>query len=178
MSMHALVEEVPRSLDLASIYRAHAKTVARWAARLGGPDLDAEDIVHEVFVVVARKLSTFRGEAQVTTWLYQITARIVRHERRRARFRSWLGLAEVEEPRDTRPSPLEESEQRARERSLYRLLDRLPEKYRTVIILHEIDQRSAMEIAELTAVAQSTVWVQLHRARATLRALAKKEGLS
>src|SRR5262249_44087441 len=53
---------------VADLYRAHAQTVARWASRLGGPAIDVEDVVQEVFLVVQRRLREFRGEAEITTW--------------------------------------------------------------------------------------------------------------
>src|SRR5262249_14147909 len=72
----------PRS-PVADLYRAHAQTVARWASRLGGPAIDVEDVVQEVFLVVQRRLDGFRGDAHVKTWLYRITANVVRWRRRK-----------------------------------------------------------------------------------------------
>jgi RNA polymerase sigma-70 factor (ECF subfamily) len=69
------------SRDAGTIYRMHVHQVARWAARLGGPALDLEDIVHEVFAVACRRLSSFRGESSLSTWLFGITDKVVRHRR-------------------------------------------------------------------------------------------------
>jgi hypothetical protein len=65
----------PPSFD--AVYRAHAKTVSRWASRLLGPGGDCEDVVQEVFIVVRHKLPRFEGPAEITTWLYEITVRVV-----------------------------------------------------------------------------------------------------
>src|ERR1700749_3765924 len=81
-------DEAPRDLD--ALYRAHVDAVARWAGRLAGPGLDLEDIVQEVFVVVHCRLSEFRGDAALTTWLYEITARVVRDRRRHRRRWRWI----------------------------------------------------------------------------------------
>ncbi|MCC7384527.1 MAG: sigma-70 family RNA polymerase sigma factor [Deltaproteobacteria bacterium] len=177
--MPAAVRGLEQGPDLEALYRAHAPAVARWVARLGGPGVDLEDVVQEVFLIAGVKLSGFRGDAKVTTWLYRITSNVVRHQRRRARVRRWLSLGEVDEGALTSsaPTPIEGLERRRAERQLYRLLDRLPEKYRTVLILHELEQLSGPEIAELTRVAPSTVWVRLHRARARLAELAQQERL-
>src|SRR5437667_3232853 len=78
-------------LDVGTIYRQHADDVARWARRLGGPDIDVEDVVHEVFLVVQRRVAEWRGEARITTWLYEIAFRVVRDRRRRWRWRRWSG---------------------------------------------------------------------------------------
>ena len=53
-----------RKLDFDAVYQAHAQTVARWAARLGGPGVDVEDITQEVFLVADRRLREFRHESQ------------------------------------------------------------------------------------------------------------------
>jgi RNA polymerase sigma-70 factor (ECF subfamily) len=158
------------SCDLDAIYRVHAADVARWIAYLGGPGLDAEDLVHEVFLVVQRRLSEFRGDAKVTTWLYQITQRVVQAARRRERFRRWVrrvrrrDVADALSPSATPPGAALEREQAAR--IVYAVLDRLPEKYRTPLILFEIEGMSGEAIAALLGVRTETLWVQIHRARA------------
>ena len=162
-------------LDLADIYRAHAPAVARWAARLGGPNAEIEDLVHEVFVIVERRLPDFRGEAGLTTWLYRITENVVRHQRRKNRIFSWLLGDRTEDKSSEEPLPDEALERKRSIEQVYRILDRMSEKYRTVLILHELEGLSGPEIAELRHVKPSTVWVQLHRARALFLAELKKE---
>src|SRR6516162_319680 len=80
----------PLPPDAGTLYRAHVRQVARWAARLGGPTLEVEEVVHEVFEIAHRRLPVFRGESTAATWLFGITERVVRHRRRRARWRRWL----------------------------------------------------------------------------------------
>jgi RNA polymerase sigma-70 factor (ECF subfamily) len=159
--------EVP-TLD--ALYRAHAATVARWAAHLGGPRLDVDDAVHEVFLVAGRRLPEFRGDAKVTTWLYRITERVVRSGRRRERVRRWIDhvrRADVERSLSPpRLTPVEELERVQSRDTVYRILDRLAEKYRRVLVLFELEELPGEEIAALTGVKLATVWVHLHRARA------------
>jgi RNA polymerase sigma-70 factor, ECF subfamily len=164
-------------LEVDAIYRAHASRVARWAARLGGPTVDVEDVVQEVFLTVHRLLHEFRGEAQITTWLFRMTQNVVRHRRRKERWRRWLGGSSDDVAGhlpSLRPTPVEAIEQREAQQLVYRVLDRMSEKYRTVIILFEIDGRSGEEIAELTCTKLETVWVHLHRARAQFLMLLEK----
>lgn len=158
-------------IDLDVVYREHATSVGRWVKRLGGPCIDSEDAVHEVFLVAQRRLGEFRGEARVTTWLYRIAERVARHHRRRARLRRWLGRGRTDDiARATtgraRLTPVEELERMESAAAVYRVLDRLPDKYRTVLVLFELERASGEEIAELTATKLATVWVRLHRARA------------
>ena len=150
----------PRS-RVADLYLLHAQTVSRWASRLGGPAIDVEDVVQEVFLVVHRRLDGFRGDAHIKTWLYRITANVVRWRRRKDKWRRWLGGSADEVAGGVAargPTPLEALE-------VYRVLDGMREKYRTVLILFEIEGMSGAEIAQLMSAQVDTVWVWLHRAR-------------
>jgi len=157
------------SLDFDAVYRAHAADVARWAARLGGPTVDVEDAVQEVFLIVHRQLAGYRGDAKLTTWLWRITANVARWRRRKERWRRWLGGSADEVAGSIAAdgdSPAETLERRQAAAEVYRALDGMAERYRRVLVLFEIEGRSGDEIAELLGARPSTVWVWLHRARA------------
>ena len=166
------------SEDAASLFEAHADAVAGWASRLGGPLLDVDDAVQEVFVIVHRRLDRFRGESSVTSWLFGITANVVREQRRKARRRRWFGRRHdddnVEVARASQPTPIEELERHRRTLAVYRVLDAMREANRAVLILFEIEGLSGDEIAELTGMRVATVWVRLHRAREEFSRLARK----
>jgi RNA polymerase sigma-70 factor, ECF subfamily len=149
--------------SFAEVYREYAARVARWAGRLGGWDCDVEDVVQDVFLVVSRKLPTFRPDGNLTSWLFQITRKISANHRRRLRRRhlgseggevEWQGL-----------DPDAELERRRVIELFHRALDRLPEKQRTVFVLYEIEGLSTAAIAELLQGNLSTVKVQLLRGR-------------
>jgi RNA polymerase sigma-70 factor (ECF subfamily) len=159
-----------------AVYRAHAKTVSRWASRLLGPGGDCEDVVQEVFIVVRNKLPRFEGRAEITTWLYEITVRVVQDWRRRRRWWSWA-TGRGPSPSRGRPQappvaggegaddPVPRLELRERVHHFYRVLDGLGEAYRTTFILFEMEGLPGERIAELTGVRPGTVWVRLTRAR-------------
>jgi RNA polymerase sigma-70 factor (ECF subfamily) len=163
-------------LTFESVYREHSKTVARWTARLLGPRQDFEDAMQEVFLVVKRRLPEFRGEAEVTTWLYEITVRVVQRFRMRARWWAWVtgrGQRPSGGPRgdafimahEAPSDPHALLEAREQTESLYRLLDELGEDQRTAFILFELEGLSGAEIAKITGVSPNTVWVRISRAR-------------
>src|SRR5262245_29135412 len=79
-----------QAVDVAVLYRAHERAVMRWAARLGGPDIDVEDVVQDVFLVAKRRLGSFQGPGNVKTWLFRTTEKIVLAARRKRRLRHWL----------------------------------------------------------------------------------------
>ena len=165
-----LVEENAREpLALGEVYRRHARDVGRWAARLGGPGADVEDVVQEVFLAAHRKLAGFRGDSTLSTWLYRITENVVRHRRRKDRWRRWLGGSAIDVAEGMPapgPTPAESMHERQATERMYRVLDAMKERYRTVLILFELEELSGEEIAALTGAKVGTVWVWLHRARA------------
>lgn len=152
----------------AEVYREHVMTVARWVARLGGPLLDVEDVTHDVFLKVQRELPRFRGDAQLTTWLFALTANTVRSRRRTERFRRFFRASSDSglDVADDAALAQEKLEQKEAEQQLYRVLDQLSERDRQVLVLFELEQRSGREVAELLQVKEERVWVLRHRAKA------------
>ena len=158
----------PPDLDIGALYRAHERTVLRWAMRLGGPGIDAEDVVQEVFLIAKRRLRSFEGDAKITTWLFRTTQRVVQAARRKQRLRRWFSVApQAEWASMGSPAPGPgESLQRDRDiADVYRVLDRLPERERRVMILFEIEGLSTEEIGALTGTKVGSVRVRLFRAR-------------
>jgi RNA polymerase sigma-70 factor (ECF subfamily) len=154
---------------LDAMYGQHLGKVRRWARRLAGPSADLEDLLHDIFLVALRKGFQTRGEATIETWLFSITQRVVWTRRRKHRVRQWLfGQNQTAlippEPR----TPQHELERREQSARLYAALDRLPDVYRTALILYELEELSGEEVARLTGVPIGTVWVRLHRGRERL----------
>lgn len=146
------------------LYRANFDFVFRVARRLGTPEAEAEDVAHDVFVVVHRKLDTFE-EGRLTTWLYRITANVVsdRHRRRRVgrafeSLKVWVGA----QPGDT---PERAAERTSANRAVERVLERMSPKKREVFALFELEGLSGEEIAERVGIPVGTVWTRLHHAR-------------
>jgi RNA polymerase sigma-70 factor (ECF subfamily) len=159
-----------------AVYRAHARTISRWVGRLLGPGGDCEDVVQEVFIVVRRKLPRWGGPAAITTWLHEITVRVVQDWRRRRRWWSWAtgrgpspsrGRSRLPAPApgEGENDPVARLEGRERLLLCYRILDGLGEVYRTTFILFELEGLPGERIAELTGARLGTVWVRLARAR-------------
>lgn len=171
--------EAPARTDpLDELYERYGGDVKRWARRLAGPSADLDDLLHDVFVVAIRRGFLDRGEASITTWLFRITHHVVRNRRRRAYVRGLLFSRHRDDLAASvpaHPTPQEEMERREQHGQLYRVLDRLPDRYRTAIILYEIEGLSGEQIAEMTGVGVGTVRVRLHRGRAKLLDLLAKE---
>jgi len=159
----------PGPLTFREVYSEHAPTVARWAARLGGPSADVEDITQEVFLVVNRRLGEFHGDGRVSTWLFGITAKVAANERRRRRLRHWwFRLAPG--AGDDAPAPgdgaLEQLEKRERRVLFYRALDHVSERQRRALVLFELEEMSVDDVAAHMGLRPGNARVLLHRARA------------
>ncbi len=166
---NARTDRPSETQEFDAVYKAHAQKVARWAARLGGPGVDVEDVTQDVFLVADRRLPEFRHDSQIGTWLFSITAKIVANDRRRRQFRRWwqrLMPNPGENVADAADTPLEELERRERRAQFYEALDALNERQRRVLVLFELEELSAAQIAELTGLSAGNVRVVLHRARA------------
>lgn len=165
--LEAFAAAEPLTFD--RVYADHVQVVAHWGYRLGGPLMDVEDVVQDVFLTVHRELPQFRGAEGLRAWLFRITHNVVRHRGRKERLRRFLrGTAEDvagHQPATTL-TPVESLEQQQVKQKFYRVLDRLPERYRLVLILFELEGMSGEEIARLIGDTRSNVFVRLHRARA------------
>jgi RNA polymerase sigma-70 factor (ECF subfamily) len=159
----------PAPLDFDAVYQAHAQTVARWVTRLGGTGIDVEDTTQEIFMIVSRRLHEFRGASRMSTWLFSITAKVVANDRRKRRVRRWWLRLMPNAGHETvalTDSPLEGIERRERRLAFYQALDGLTERQRRALVLFELEELSAAEIADMMDMTAGNVRVLLHRARA------------
>ena len=151
------------------LFRRHRSDVSRLVFRMLGPTADSEDVIQEVFLQVHRSLGEFRGQAKFTTWLHRVTVNVVLMVRRAARSRPVFAgeLVDDAEP-DKGLLPDEDAARYARIAAFRRLLDRLPEKKRTVFILHEIEGLAPAEIATMVDAPVLTIRTRLFYARREL----------
>lgn len=153
------------------LYENYEPMVERWVRRLAGPVADVEDMIHDVFVVALRRRAEFRGDAKVSTWLFRITQFVVRKRRFRRKLRQFLDVLHRSHEKalaPPSPTPLEVLEQRQQCARLYAALNCIPDKYRTAIILCDIEGAPAEEAGHLLGLSANAVWVRVHRGRAML----------
>jgi RNA polymerase sigma-70 factor (ECF subfamily) len=160
------------------LFARHRGDVARIVFRMLGPSADVEDVVQEVFLNVYRSLPSFRGESKFSTWLYRLATNVTRMHLRRGRSRPRFADVEVpESPRDNAPpdTPDEHVDRAERVRALYRLLEKLSDKKREVLVLHDLEGVAAKEIAEIARIPVLTVRTRLFYARKELYAALAEE---
>jgi len=157
------------------LYDANFEFVYRSARRLGTPEEEAEDVVHEVFVVVFRKLDQFE-DGRITTWLYRITANVVsaRHRRRRVR-RAFEKLGVWHGPSGT-DTPERFAEKKGAAGEVERVMEKMAPKKREVFAMFELEGLSGDEISERLGCPLNTVWTRLHHARKDFVRIGRKLG--
>jgi RNA polymerase sigma-70 factor (ECF subfamily) len=154
------------------LYERYAALVFRFLSALGVRDPEREDACQDVFLAVYRSLPSFRGEAQLSTWIYRITARTTGKLIQKRKVRTALATTLTQEPA---PSLADPTEQAARVLLLDRMLDKLNPKKRLVLVLFELEGVPVEEIARIAECPTNTVWSRLHHARLDLTKMAARE---
>ncbi len=148
------------------IYEAHVQRVYRLAYRLTGESDLAEECVQETFIRAFSRLATFRGDAALSTWLHSITVSVglnLMRKIKRIRGRT-EGLEVVGTIGRYDPEPQPHLRQK-----LHDAVDRLPEMYRVVLLMHDVEGYTHEEIGAALDMAAGTSKARLSRARAKLR---------
>lgn len=154
-----------------ALYRRHSGAMHAVAVRLlGGSVSDAEDVIQEAWVHAVRQLPGFRWRSTLRVWLTGIAINCARNRYRR-RSNEEIQATEVAELPAT--APLERTIDRI---ELERALERLPEGYREVLILHDVHGYTHEEVGDMLGIESGTSRSQLSRARSTLRRWLKERG--
>jgi RNA polymerase sigma-70 factor, ECF subfamily len=149
-----------------ALYDAHVDRVFRLVYRMAG-DLDrAQDYTQETFIRAFARLSEFRGEAALSTWLGSIAISIALNGLRKVRRLRDREVALDDAPPMSRTTPEAEPDLKVR---LAQAIDDLPDGYRAVFVMHDVEGYTHEEIASSLGVHPGTSKAQLFRARARLR---------
>ncbi len=158
------------------LVRTYTSTVARLLTQMHAASADIDDLTQDVFLRVFRNLHHFRGQSSFSTWLYRITVNVF-FDHRKKRQRADIRLARLHGAMsDPAAAPAADDPFRAADEHLTaeafaRAVASLPEPFRDVVALREMDDLSYEEIAALTGITIGTVRSRLCRARARLRAV-------
>jgi RNA polymerase sigma-70 factor, ECF subfamily len=163
------------------LFRDYAPRIYHLARRMLGNEADAEDVTQEVLLQVLRKLHTFRGDSAFPTWLHRITVNAALAHRRKLATRDERQMPDMMEqvfagnghhtgplrPWSVRP------EQQVLDRESHQVIEqaiaRLPETYRDVYVLADVEGLPNAEIGDMLGLAVPAVKSRLHRARLMMR---------
>ena len=160
------------------LIRPHERSVYMVALSYMKNEADAEDVAQEAFIKAFRNLSTFRGDAKFSTWLISITLNEARNRLRRQGVVRMQSLDEspdedgVVSPallRDWREIPSEAVEREEIRTLIRKAVELLPEIYRQVFLLRDVEELDVNETAQALSISISNVKVRLHRARMMLQ---------
>lgn len=169
-----------------TVIRLYGGRLLAVARRYVRNDEDAHDVLQAAYLSAFKAIAQFEGSAQLCTWLHRIVVNTALMKLRSRRRRP------EESIEDLLPSFLEDGhhvdqfaawatpadvlmEQQQTRATVRQCIDGLPESYRTVLMLRDIDERSTDEVAELLMISPGAVKVRLHRARQALSTVLRQE---
>lgn len=177
----SMPDDEDRELSFEEIVSKYERKIFNLIMRYINDREEAEDLTQETFVNAYKSFPTFRGECKIHTWLCQIALNQCKNRfRQRDRRRAVEGpsldagggseesIRPLEIP-DWDQSPLEVLERKEMYRYVLRAIDSLPDEYRQVIILCDLQQMSYQQIAEISHLSLEAVKTRIHRGRLMLR---------
>jgi len=169
---------------LETLMERYTSRVYRVARGITRTDADAEEVVQDVFLTLARKIDSFEGRAALGTWIYRVTTNAALLKRRGKRAQLEVSLEEhlptfkddghregdrsylLADWSQTPEAELLDGEARV---VLARAIDQLPDAYRAVLILRDVEELTSEEAAQILGESVASVKSRLHRARMALR---------
>ncbi|HTE52927.1 MAG TPA: sigma-70 family RNA polymerase sigma factor [Kofleriaceae bacterium] len=149
-----------------ALYHRYKRRVFGLVTRIVGP-ADSEEVAQEVFVRIFRGLGRFRGDSQLSTWIYRLSVNAaLSHVTRRPRHEGG-----DDETLANLPAPETSGTDPSMSQRLERALASLPAGYRAVLVMHDINGMNHDEVAEILGCHVGTSKSQLHKARARMREL-------
>ncbi len=160
------------------IYDGFHEKIRRYLTRLIG-ESEADDVTQEVFLKINAALDSFRGDSSLSTWIYRIATNSAMDYRRKSSTSPQAQVVdgglngesayEEEIALDSSASPDRQLIRKEMNDCIRGIVDGLPENYRTVLILSDLEEMKNNEISEILDISLETVKIRLHRARARLK---------
>jgi len=164
------------------LVRRYEKKIYGHTIRMLGNREDAEDVLQETFLNAFRALGSFRGDSSFSTWIYRIATNNALMKIRKS-GRTYTEFEEdIPPPEMMRDRPYSWFERNPREaflekelvETLNKAVNELPEKYRAIFLLRDVEGFSTQRAAEVLGISESAAKSRLHRARMYLREFLEK----
>ncbi len=164
----------PQAADthLHGVVRLHGPRLYRFILQKIGHVADAQDLVQQTFLEAHRALASFKGDSELSTWLYGIAKNLVRNYLTRSPHRRFDFCSDelLMEEQDGGPSPMDVLDQGQQLRALTLAMSEIPEHMRQLVWMVVVDELSYEEAAAALNIPKGTVRSRLSRARSALRA--------
>ena len=152
------------------LYQLYKDWVFNIAYRMANHRQEAEDITQQVFIRLFRKIKTFRGDSAFSSWFYRLAMNICINHFRKEKKRKQRFSDDLSDLENTKlmaaKSKIERPDLKPQ---LEKAMRTLPEGYRSVFILYDVEGYNHQEIGEMLDIAEGTSKSQLHKARKELR---------
>ncbi len=160
--------------DSPAFFEAHYERILRYVQSMVHNAPEAEDLTQESFLRAYKEREPLRGSGALVAWLYRIATHValdkLRQRARRAPHEADVDMAEVDLPDRDGVSLEQGTEQGEMSACVQEYLADFPDNYRSVILLHDMEELTGSQIAELLDLPLATVKMRLHRARQRLQA--------
>lgn len=154
------------------LYQRYHRRTYSLCLRMTGSQTEAEDLTQEAFIQLFRKVGSFRGDSAFSTWLHRLTVnQVLMHFRRRS-VKNERTSEDGEMPEQAVHGTANPNKMPVVDRiALKRAIGQLPNGYRNVFVLHDVEGFEHEEVARLMGISVGTSKSQLHKARLKLRGL-------
>ena len=176
MLAEAMTTEGAPVADLRKLYLTHGPGLRQTMARLA-PDLDADDLLQELFVIALNKTADFERAEAPHAWLYGIAVKLAATRRRSHRLRRFFGMEAAHDVAAV-DAPSRTMEQRDAQRRVALALESLSAAKRDVFVLFELQGLSGEDIADALGIPLKTVWTRLFHARREVTAAIERQLLT
>jgi RNA polymerase sigma-70 factor (ECF subfamily) len=158
------------------LYERYHRRTYSLCLRMTSSQTEAEDLTQEVFIQLFRKVGSFRGDSAFSTWLHRLTVnQVLMHFRRRS-VKNERTTEEGELPEQMVAGSANPNKMQVVDRiALKNAIAELPNGYRNVFLLHDVEGFEHEEVARMMGISVGTSKSQLHKARLKLRGLLKKQ---
>lgn len=158
------------------LYKRHHRRVYSVCLRMLQNTSEAEDLTQDVFIQLYRKIGSFRGDSAFTTWLHRMTVNQVLMHFRKRTVKFEKTTEEGETPDQMVPGSVNPNKMQIVDKiALDNAIEQLPEGYKNVFVLHDIEGYEHEEVAKILGCSVGTSKSQLHKARLKLQKLLKKK---
>ena len=168
-----MAQGIELAIENASVlFKGDYQRILRYITSMVRDTTEAEDLTQETFLRAYQRRDSLRDEAAQTAWLYQIATHVsldrLRQYARRAPKESEIDLDEIDVADPNTPSLQQTLERDEMSECVKGYLNRLSDNYRAAILLHDMHELTATEIAQLLGESLATIKIRLHRARRKL----------
>lgn len=157
-----------------ALYDLFSGKVYNTALSYAQNEQDAEEITQDVFTSIFKNISHFKGASSIDTWIYRITVNTSLNLLKKKKRLSWLSFRDsLPQQSDFRhPGVLMEHQEHAQ--TLFKAIDRLPDKQKTAFILSFVEELPRQEVADIMEISLKAVESLLQRAKKNLRSRLEK----